>query len=137
VTWAALGPAARAFRIAHTVWSIVSLASLANIWACAFTRQRNRMLGPGIAFLGVEGLALVVGRGDCPFGPLQRRLGDPVPLFELVLPPRAAKAAVPLLAAVTLAGLLVLVIRRPTEASNPQAGRPLSPQPAPDRVLAG
>jgi hypothetical protein len=39
--------------------------------------------------------------------PLQRRLGDPVPMFELVLPPRAAKAAVPVLAGVALAGCLL------------------------------
>ena len=37
--------------------------------------------------------------------PVQRRLGDPVPMFELLLPPRAAKAAVPVLAAVAALGL--------------------------------
>jgi hypothetical protein len=42
--------------------------------------------------------------------PVQRRLGDPVPMFELVLPPRAAKKAVPALAAVALAGC-VLALR--------------------------
>jgi hypothetical protein len=42
--------------------------------------------------------------------PLQDRLGDPVPMFELVLPPRAAKAAIPVLAAVASVGL-VLALR--------------------------
>jgi len=56
----------------------------------------------------VEGVALVIGRGNCPFGPFQRRLGDPVPMFELFLPPRAAKAAVPVLTLVSLAGLAAL-----------------------------
>jgi hypothetical protein len=36
-----------------------------------------------------------------------------VPLFELILPPRAAKAAVPVLATVTAAGLAALVLRPP------------------------
>ena len=31
--------------------------------------------------------------GDCPLGPLQARLGDPAPLFELVLSPTAARRA--------------------------------------------
>jgi hypothetical protein len=44
-------------------------------------------------------------------GPFQRRLGDPVPLFELVLPPRAAKAAVPVLAAFAVAGIGAVIIR--------------------------
>jgi hypothetical protein len=42
---------------------------------------------------------------------LQERLGDPVPLFELVLSPRAAKRAVPTLGAITAAGLVLLVVR--------------------------
>jgi hypothetical protein len=44
--------------------------------------------------------------------PVQRRLGDPVPMFELVLPPRAAKAAVPVLAGVAIAGALLALGRR-------------------------
>ena len=56
-------------------------------------------------------MALVIGRGNCPLGPLQSRAGDPVPLFELVLPPRAAKAAIPILAAVAVAGLALVAGR--------------------------
>jgi hypothetical protein len=58
-------------------------------------------------------VALVIGRGNCPLGPFQARLGDPVPLFELVLPARAAKAAIPILAVVTIAGMAALVLRPP------------------------
>jgi len=66
-----------------------------------------------VSALLLEGAALVAGRGNCPMGPFQRQLGDPVPMFEWVLPPRAAKAAIPFLATVSLAGLLALVARRP------------------------
>jgi hypothetical protein len=41
------------------------------------------------------------------------RLGDPVPLFELVLPPNAARRAVPALGLVTVAGLMLLARRSP------------------------
>ena len=99
--------------MAHAAWAIVSLASLGYIWACAATRRRDRLLGGSIAWLLLEGLALVVGRGNCPFGPLQRRLGDPVPLFELALTPRAARAAAPVLAGVTVAGLGAVLVRPP------------------------
>ena len=118
MTWSELPSGAKAFRIAHVVWSVLSLASLGYIWACALTRRRNRRLGASIAFLSLEGVALIVGDGDCPFGPLQTRLGDPMPLFELVLPPRAAKAAVPVLAGVTLTGLAAVVVRRPVDCSR-------------------
>lgn len=46
-------------------------------------------------------------------GPRQAEWGDPIPFFELVLPPRAAKVAVPILAGVSLAALVALVVRRP------------------------
>ena len=55
----------------------------------------------------------MVGHGNCPVGPRQAEWGDPVPFFELLLPPRAAKAAVPVLAAVGVAGIAALVLRRP------------------------
>ncbi len=92
---------------------MVQLASLGYLWWCALTGRRDRLLDISIGALVVEGAALVVGRGDCPMGPFQHRLGDPVPMFELVLSPRAAKAAIPVLTGVSVAGLLALVIRGP------------------------
>ncbi len=89
------------------------MASLGYIWLSAVTRRRDRLLTASVVFLSLEAAALVVGRGNCPFGPLQTRLGDPVPLFELVMPPRAAKAAIPLLVIVTVAGLLAVGARPP------------------------
>jgi hypothetical protein len=103
--------AAKAFRVIHTAIAFIDLAALGYIWRCAITRRRGRMLTASAAALLLEGGALVVGRGNCPLGPVQTRLGDPVPLFELVLPPRAAKAAVPVLAAVSVTGLALVAIR--------------------------
>lgn len=111
---AVLGRAARRFRTLHTVIAVIDLAGLGYVWICAVTRRRDRLVGLSVSALLIEGVALVVGRGNCPLGPLQRKLGDPVPLFELVLPPRAAKAAVPVLAAISLVGLGLIVLRPPS-----------------------
>jgi hypothetical protein len=46
-------------------------------------------------------------------GARQREWGDPKPFFELILPPRAAKAAVPILAVITVAGLAAVALRPP------------------------
>jgi len=113
VTWRNLGRRARAWRILHATWSVAQLASLAYIWACAATGRRTGRLWACVAFLLAEGAALLVGRGNCPVAPLQATWGDPVPFFELLLPPRAAKAAVPVLAAVSVGGLAALAVRRP------------------------
>lgn len=95
------------------MWGIFNLAALAYIWLCAAARRRDRAAYASAALLGAEGAALVVGRGDCPFGPFQSGLGDPVPMFEWVLPPRAAKAAIPFLTLVALAALAALALRPP------------------------
>jgi hypothetical protein len=113
VSWSDLGIGAKAFRAAHLAWGAASLSALGYIWSSALARRRGPLLAASVAFLGIEGAALVIGRGNCPFGPFQRRLGDPVPMFELVLPPRAAKAAIPILVVVTLAGFAALIVRRP------------------------
>lgn len=76
-------------------------------------RRWDRYLWASVVFLLVQGVFLLIGRGNCPFGPFQRRLGDPVPMFELVLPPRAAKAAIPVLLVVSVAGMVAAALRRP------------------------
>ena len=109
--WADLPIAAQAFRVAHAAWALVSFVALGEIWRSVITGRRDRRLAASIAWLSLEGIALVKGRGDCPFGPLQTRLGDPVPLFELALPPRAAKAAVPVLSVISVLGIALAVLR--------------------------
>jgi hypothetical protein len=89
------------------------MVGLTHIWVSVLTRRRSPSMWAAIVFLVAEGAALVVGRGNCPVGPLQERWGDPVPFFELLLPPRAAKAAIPILAIVSVAAILAVVIRRP------------------------
>ena len=112
-SWGSLGRRAKAWRLVHAGWSAAQHAALGYIWACVVSGRRDGRLWASVLFLAVEGAALVVGRGDCPMGAVQDGWGDPVPFFELVLPPRAAKAAVPVLAAVSVAGLIGLVVRRP------------------------
>ncbi len=116
--WSDLGRRARAFRVAHAAFSILQLAALAYVWFCAATRRRDRVLGVSAAALLFEGAALAIGRGDCPFGPLQARLGDPVPLFELILPKRAAKAAIPALFTIAVTGLAGVLLRPPSRAGR-------------------
>jgi hypothetical protein len=81
-----------ALRTVHVAVAAIELAALGELWLCALTNRRGKALWVAGAVLALEGAGLVVGRGDCPLGPLQERVGDPVPLFELVLsrrgPPR-------------------------------------------------
>jgi hypothetical protein len=110
--WAQLGRGARLFRVGHGIWGAFNLAALVYIWLAALRRAKpGPKAGVAVGLLLAEGGALVIGRGDCPFGPLQARLGDPVPMFEWVLPPHAAKAAIPILAVVSVTGIAALAVR--------------------------
>jgi hypothetical protein len=106
-----LSRAAMAFRAFHAAIAIEMLLAIAYVWWCALRGRRDRLLRIAAASLIGEGVLVAANHGDCPLGGLQDRLGDPVPLFELVLSPRAAKRAVPTLGAITAAGLVLLMVR--------------------------
>lgn len=108
---ASLSPAAVALRAAHGAIAATFLLGIAYVWWCALTGRRGRLLRVAVTALVSEGAVVVANHGDCPLGGLQERVGDPVPLFELVLSPDAARRAVPALGAVTAAGLALLARR--------------------------
>jgi hypothetical protein len=100
-----------AWRVAHGSIAAVFLTSIGYVWWCALSGRRGQFLRPAIAALVGEGVLVIANRGNCPLGPVGERIGDPVPLFELALPPRAARLAVPTLGFLTAAGLGLLAAR--------------------------
>jgi hypothetical protein len=121
-TWRGLSPAALAWRAGHSLIAASFLAAIAYVWRCALTRRSGPLLKLAVASLIGEGALVAANGGDCPLGPLQDRLGDPVPCFELVLTPRAAKLAVPVLGAVAAAGMVLVVLRPPRQPPSSSAG---------------
>ena len=77
--------------------AVAFLLAIVDVWWCALTGRRDRWLRAAVAALVTEGVFVAANRGDCPLGGLQDRLGDPVPLFELVLSPSATRRALPVL----------------------------------------
>lgn len=59
----------------------------------------------------MEGLLVLLSHGNCPLGPSLRQLGDDRPFFPLLLPPRAATLALPVLATLTTLGVVLLAVR--------------------------
>ena len=108
-----LGRRATALRYAHLGYAALGVGAITSVWAAAITKRENRYLFPSLALVGAEALALLVGRGDCPLNPIQARLGDDVPIFELCLPAGPARNAIPVLAMVTTAGLTTVALNWP------------------------
>ena len=107
-----LSRAALVFRVFHAGISVAFLLAIAHVWWCALTGRRGPLLSVAVVALAGEGVLVAANHGDCPLGGLQERLGDPIPLFELVLPPRAARRAVPTLGTITAVGVALLAPRR-------------------------
>jgi len=59
----------------------------------------------------VEGIVVLLNKGNCPMGMIHRRVGDPKTLLELFLPPRLAKKGIPFAAFVAFIGFLLLLFR--------------------------
>lgn len=62
--------------------------------------------------LALEGMAVFAfNKGNCPLIHIQRRIGDEKPFFELLLPPRLAKQAIPAFALLTIVAILIILFR--------------------------
>jgi hypothetical protein len=100
-----------ASRAAHGLISLVFLSCIAVIYLGAWRGKAGAVTLAALAALCVEGALVLLSGGNCPLGPILRRLGDETPFFELLLPPRAAKLAIPILTAVSVLGALLLAAR--------------------------
>ena len=103
-------PRARAFRVAHAGIGAVDLAALGYIWVCGVTRRRGRLLTASVAALLVEGAArpsvvATVRSVRC------RRSSAIRYLSSSSCCRARAKAAVPILAGTSVAGIVLVVVR--------------------------
>src|SRR5215208_4535483 len=83
------------FRAFHGAIVVEMLLAIAYVWWYALSVRRRRLLHIAAASLIGEGMLISANGGNFPLGELQERLADRVPLFELVVSPRAAKRAAP------------------------------------------
>lgn len=97
-----LSKAVLASCLAHGLVSVLFLSCVAIVYVGVWRAEAGPITIAALAALTLEGLLVLLSGGNCPLGPLFRRLGDEKPLFELLLPPRAAKLAVPVLGALML-----------------------------------
>jgi hypothetical protein len=99
-------------RLIHTAFALYFISCIIYLYYAVFTLQINILLYIAIASLVLEGfLVFILNNGHCPLAPLQRKLKDPVPFFNLFLPEHLAKKAIPFFSVVTYLGILLLVVR--------------------------
>lgn len=107
-----MSKAALALRFVHTLFAVYFIACIIYIYYAALAAKLDLFVVIAIFSLLIEGfLVFFLNNGHCPLAPLQRKLEDPVPFFNLFLPDYFAKKAIPFFMAITFIGLLLLGIR--------------------------
>lgn len=110
------GPPRRVVAIAlvrtmHGLISAFFLACIAVVYYAGISGRRRRVGSIAAIALVAEGVVVSANGGDCPLGNVHRQYGDDKAFFELLLPQRAAKLAVPVLGAVATLGIALLIAR--------------------------
>ena len=99
-------------RILHGAFALYFISCIVVIYITVFTLQLNILFYISILSLVIEGiLVFVLNGGDCPLIHIQKKFDDPVPFFNLFLPDKLAKKAVPFFSWITFLGIALLVMR--------------------------
>jgi hypothetical protein len=96
-------------RIAHGIIAATLIASIGVIYYSAITHTHDMWLYLAMGALFIEGLAIVLNKGHCPFGSLSRRHGDTKTFFELFLPKGIAEQMFRVNAAIVGVGCVLLI----------------------------
>mgnify|MGYP005832487543 CR=1 FL=1 len=97
-------------RFIHGAITVFFLSCLAYIYYAGITNQVGLLVYIAAALLVLEGVVVVLNRGDCPLGAIHNRLGDHKTFFELFLPRPLAKRAVPFLGVIAAIGILLVLL---------------------------
>jgi hypothetical protein len=98
-------------RIIHGLIAFALIASVGAIYCAGVTKTHGVWLYVALGALLLEGIVIVLNRGNCPFGYVSRRFGDSKPFFELFLPPRIARQMFKVNFIIVLIGCVLLLIR--------------------------
>lgn len=99
-------------RVIHGLFALYFIFCLAYLYYAAIFGKLDIFLLIAVVSLVLEGfIVFILNKGDCPLIHIQRKIGDNTPFFQLLLPEKLAKQAVPALAKITWIGIALLALR--------------------------
>jgi len=109
-------------RLLHGALTAFFLTCIGYVYYAALRQRGRRLLYGAIGALTLEGAVFLSNGGDCPLGAVHRRYGDNRDFFELFMPRRFSRRAVPVLGVVAITGVILALARRsdPQTTSNTQ-----------------
>lgn len=99
-------------RVIHGLFALYFILCLMYLYYAAIFAKADMLLLIAVVSLCIEGFVVfVLNKGDCPLIYIQKRIGDDIPFFQLFLPAKLAKQAIPTLVQATWLGIALLLIR--------------------------
>ena len=100
-----------AIRIIHGVFTLYFIACLVYLYYAAITSTYDIFLAVAFVSLAIEGFAVyILNDGNCPLLHIHKAVGDEKTFFELFLPKRFARKAMPMFARLTWVAVGLLAI---------------------------
>ncbi|MFC1710592.1 hypothetical protein ACFLZJ_00315 [Nanoarchaeota archaeon] len=97
-------------RTIHIFIAIIMILALIMVYYSLFTHYRGILLKYSIILLIIEGLTVIIW-GECPFGPLHRKLKDKRSIWTFFLPKSIAPYAFYTLAFIGILGMYLLLLQ--------------------------
>jgi hypothetical protein len=97
-------------RLLHGLITIFFLTCIGYIYYSGITGDITAFSYLAIAAIIVEGIVVGLNKGICPLGTIHHKYGDDKTFFELFLPKKAAKLAIPVLGTISLLGSLLILL---------------------------
>jgi hypothetical protein len=99
-------------RLFHFFTAIYFIACLLELYYAGFTKNFNLIFLIAFFSLGFEGVVVfIINKGDCPLIHIQRKINDPIPFFNLFLPAKLAKLAIPFFSVITIFAVIIISLR--------------------------
>jgi len=99
-------------RTIHGLFALYFIVCVLYLFYAAVSARFDKFLVIALISLALEGFVVfILNKGDCPLIHVQRKIKDDVPFFELFLPKKLAKKAIPFFSTLTIIALMLLLMR--------------------------
>ena len=108
--WTRRHPMVYVIRTIHSLLATIFITSILLLFYFALTDTFVIWTYFAAGALILEGIAVLLNRGNCPLTPWHRHFGDEKGFFNLILPDKWTPYASPVLAVIAAIGFVLLII---------------------------
>lgn len=98
-------------RIVHVLIGTFFISCLIYLYVSVFSSELTFWTYFSLAAIVLEGLVLLINKGECPLTLYQNKIGDSKGFFDLFLPNKALPYVIPLFSVLTTLGTILIYFK--------------------------